>query len=297
MLKQADTFLHRIISSKNKLEGRLKLKKKALLVATNDAELPGISVVIPVIEKDLPLLAITIKHLKKYCQNPIKTIYIVSPDSLTIKEFCIMEDLVWVNEKVIAPVEKELIYDKIQNNLVNWIYQQFLKLSIDKIVEDAYCLILDCDTILLTKQYFVTHTKMILKSSDEYHFLYQKTNKAILPSLKWHSHSFIAHHQIIKIDILRELKQAVELYNKSDFFKVALEQCSLNFIKFSEYELYGSYVSTFYPNDVQIVYWNHKNLKAKDFKHFFRKPPNHFLTASFHNYNYDLFTKEWYSKC
>jgi hypothetical protein len=42
--------------------------------------LPSIDVLIPVAGKDIKHLDLVLSNLKKYCQNPISSIYIVTPD-------------------------------------------------------------------------------------------------------------------------------------------------------------------------------------------------------------------------
>jgi hypothetical protein len=253
--------------------------------------LPSISVVIPIIEKDLEILRVNVINFRKYCQNPIAEIYVVSPVSKLIEDECVMLKLKWVDEALIAPVSKDEILFRLGDPFrVNWFYQQFLKLSFDKIVSTKHYLVLDADTILLSPQYFVDNQKMILKMSDEFHYLYQLTNKRLIPELKIKLKSFITHHQLIQVEILQQLKKKISNGNDKELWQKILVTTKNNSNWFSEYELYGHFVRHFYPSLITIVYWHNKNLYRKQFSEkILESYSRRYASISFHNYNYQIY--------
>lgn len=251
-----------------------------------------LNILILVVEKDLSLLANCIELLRKNVANKIEKIFVVSPNTSNIKNICEELNVLWVDEKQLEPVSKSYIYSKYPNkSKTNWLYQQFLKLNVDKLINEGYCLITDVDTFLIQKQYFLKQTQMVLKTSDEYHILYASAVKKLLRTSKLLNRSFIAHHQLIALEILTELKYTI-LSNFVDQNNVW--DCILNVVNendgwFSEYELYGNYAYNKYRDLIFLQYWFNYNSYSKNIsKVNLAKISSKFLSCSFHNYNYSL---------
>jgi hypothetical protein len=252
--------------------------------------LPPISVIIPIVEKDLSILALNVVNLRKYCQNPITEILVVSPASEKIRKECELLNITWVDEVTVAPVSKESIHQLLGESFrVNWFYQQFMKLNFNTIVDTPQYLVLDADTILLSHQYFADQTHMILKVSDEYHYLYQFTNRNLIPGLKFRYRSFISHHQLISKEILQELKKQISNDEKLLWTRILFTiQNNKNW--FSEYELYGSFANQFYSDRIKLVYWYNKNLYSKNFQNAdLQLLEKKHISVSFHNHGYETY--------
>lgn len=165
-------------------------------------------------------------------------------------------------------------------------------MNLDKIISENYYLVLDADTILLSEQYFVDNERMILKVSDEFHYLYQITNKKLLDNFSFNFRSFIAHHQLISRDILIDLKSRISGGNDKILWSTILSKIKSNGNWFSEYELYGNFAIQFYEKEVKTVYWFNKNQYRKHFSNSdIDSISKKYASVSFHNYDYKSYKK------
>jgi hypothetical protein len=141
----------------------------------------------------------------------------------------------------------------------NWYFQQFLKMMYALFCETEYYLVWDADTLLLNKINFWEETptgdKCIFTLKGEYvssyfpvlkSFFEGKVNKKI-------NYSFIAEHMMINRNIMLELIGKMEVENNIEgtfFWEKIINAIRLENIYrgFSEFETYGNYVQTFYPD-------------------------------------------------
>ena len=131
-----------------------------------------------------------------------------------------------------------------------WYFQQFLKMgfSLSKYARDYY-LIWDADTLPLSKLEFEKNGQLLFTQKKEYHEEYFITMEKLLGLKKMKDFSFIAEHMLIKTDIMREIiskisNDSAEPWPFTLLMKVRPEANS----GFSEFETYGTYVSTYYPD-------------------------------------------------
>lgn len=264
---------------------------KTHVYSGDSASLPSIAIAILIIEKDLHLLQLNIESLRRFCQNPISNIFVISPANNKIKEQCQLLEVTWIDEEVVAPVKREKIHEFLGESFrLNWFYQQFIKLNLDTVITENHYLIIDADTILLNDQYFVSQEHMLLKVSDEYFYSYQVTNKGLIDNLSLRYQSFITHQQLISREILYEMKKRITFNGGHGLWDNILNAIKTNGNWFSEYELYGSFASQFYGDKIKIVYWHNKNSYVNNFtKSYLAKLEKKFVSASFHNYSYESY--------
>lgn len=245
-----------------------------------------IDVVIPLVEKDILNFEKCVKGLKRYSLNPIRNIYVVSPYSDKIDR--IVEnrnDLIFVHEDKVTNINSIEISTILgSSRMVGWLKQQLVKLNIDKI--DGILpntLVIDSDTILCKKQYFIHEQKIVLKYSDEFHLKYKLANGWLLNKYSFSFLSYISHHQIFNIYHLKELRNTVELNTRLTFNLAFLESYK-KYTLVSEYELYGQFVLTKYPSIYVRNYWFNLNRKITS---SIENVPINALSYSLHNYNYN----------
>jgi hypothetical protein len=246
-----------------------------------------IDVVIPLVKKDLPIVVSCIRGLRENCINPIGKIFIIAPDIDEIRLFCEQNGLIFLEENKISPINKSDLAEKIDSKKVGWILQQLIKLNADTIEGvNRYFLLMDADTILSRKQFFITNKRYILKWSDEFHFLYRFSNRKILGYSRFIPPSYIAHHQLIDANILSDLKRHIEKVSpKMKWFDTIIGTAIVNNNYFSEYELYATFLLKENKSNVVVQYWFNSNKeihKILDIKVI--KISQRFLSASFHNY-------------
>lgn len=208
-----------------------------------------VDIVIPLIEKDLEVALYTVRSIRAFIGHKVGKIYIISPESQKIRDFCKQEGCVFVLEGSLLPSPE------IQKQS-GWFVQQFLKLNADQIVENEHYLVVDGDTFFLRPQTFmegdtyflnVSRTPCPMRKTATAHFL---GNKAA------YKHDFVNHHMLFSKKILGEMKKHIEKR-----FQKPWEQALLDGIKkgdpyrggFSEYELYATYLTEFSGVDFRFL--------------------------------------------
>jgi hypothetical protein len=132
-----------------------------------------IDVVIPLIVKDLNTVEKCIEGLKKHSLNPIRNIYIISPNDQKIIDFTKQNKVIFINEDLVSDISTiEIINYLRDDKLIGWLKQQIIKLSVDNIIDIGNnVLLMDSDTILCKDQFFV---------SDKYSILLTRYNEILV---------------------------------------------------------------------------------------------------------------------
>jgi hypothetical protein len=186
----------------------------------------------------------------------------------------------FVGNNQIKFVDEDTLYDGMTFNTIKniieeiypsairktgWYFQQFLKIAYALISESNAYLVWDGDTIPLKRLEFIN------SESGRYYFNLIKTRarfvqayfntlgKLFYPPLKRViKESFISEHMIIDVKIMKEMISSIET-NKNlcgdTFFERILriiDRNSLGIGGFSEFETYGTYVYTKYPEKVEF---------------------------------------------
>jgi hypothetical protein len=249
----------------------------------------NIDVVIPVIERDLPILSLVICSLRKFSLNPIDKIYILSPSSDLIKIFCENNSCFYKDETELnLPIKQSLKYIANGNDRSGWLFQQLIKLSANNISDKEYVLVFDADTILLKPQLFVSKSKMMINCSDEYHWPYHEPIKKLLKIDKLFCLSFVSHYMILNAKILTQLKSDIEKFNNCSWAEAVINSVNMNEPSgFSEYETYGNYVYFKHRNKINLLYWNNVSVKRENIillDNLIKLYSKNFKSVSFHWY-------------
>lgn len=209
----------------------------------------AIDVGIMVLEKDLEILPLCIKGIRKHIRNKINNIYIICPSSDVIKKYCIDYNLKYVEESSVlgyGPRDLDIVV-KSRNDTLNrsgWLFQQLVKLS-GNIGDSQHVLFIDSDHILIKDHVFLTsEDKTVYYMSKEFHLPYYNNMKKLLrkkllvpPAL-----SFVSHKMLFDKDKLKELHRIVEMNNGEGkkWDKIIIESYDKKQESgFSEFELYG----------------------------------------------------------
>ncbi|EOR94009.1 hypothetical protein ADIARSV_2843 [Arcticibacter svalbardensis MN12-7] len=246
---------------------------------------PIIDLLIPLVEKDIPSIENCINSLKKYSVNPIRKIFVVSPESELIRNLCENLELYFINEDDILPVSKQNLISIIKDKTkIGWYIQQLIKLNSDTIIDLAEnYLVLDADTIMLSTQFFLSKEETIIKFSDEFHILYRLTNAKILGFWNLKPKSFICHHMIFNKNHLVKLKAYIEEIHRINWVSVILLEAEKNYYMFSEYELYAQFLLKKSNIKYKIQYWFNKNSFLKE-DNDISKVEERYQSVSYHNY-------------
>lgn len=248
-----------------------------------------LDIAIPVVEKDLAILPYTIESVKHYINHPVKNIYIISPNSDKIKDICKELKCTFINEITLLSLQK-MDFHYIVNgiNRTGWLYQQFLKLSLDSICSQEYFLMLDADTVLLRPQVFEINKKIVFLHSDEHHQPYYNFYKKLFGKSTLTNLSFTSHQCLMQKSKLTELKNEIEQKHAcGKWYYCILKLLNSTDFSLSEQEIYGQWMLHNYPDEMRREYWFNiasepKNIsKLNENKNFLAKK---YRSISYHHY-------------
>jgi hypothetical protein len=245
-----------------------------------------IDVIMPTTRKDWPSLPHAIVAARKKLRHRIRRFYVIGPESPKEDHSLFADDIIFLNEENVAPIEKSNIFYRPKGvNRAGWLFQQLIKLSCDEICEAEYVLALDADTILTHSQRLVKGGATVFNISEERHEPYHRIIRRLLPGMPVADFSFVSHHMLFKKEYLRELKKELARNGRQWFQRILDELEPEEMSGFSEYELYGNFVSFAHPDAVSIEHSLNQSYAARRINRLWYIKLRHpFLkAASFHN--------------
>jgi hypothetical protein len=226
--------------------------------------------VVCAIERDLPVLEIAIPYMWRFL-SPRRIILIAS--SSCLDKFSTKyhdaehkNDLCLVDEDKAAPgltlnnVRALLAARGAAPARAGWYFQQFLKLcySLNPKAGSHY-LVWDADTIPLRPMEFFNHDgRTFFETSAEYNPAYFATMQRLIGIGKAEPYSFISEHMMIErnkaVQLLKEICGSSEVSCRQVAERIisAIDAESLSESGFSEFETYGTYVTSKYPESVAV---------------------------------------------
>ena len=220
-----------------------------------------IDIVIPIIDKDLDILPLCLKGLKKNCNNVIDNIYLVAPAHFPIIDFANKNGLIFVDENSVLGYSAKDIncIDRSGNNISGWIFQQLLKLS-GRVGTNRYYVTIDADHILMRPHTFVTDKdKSVFYVSKEYYYPYYVTQKVLTGHFPFQNLSYIAHKMVFDKNQIQVLHKILEHERGRVWDQVIIETLKqIPMGSFSEFELYGHLYPTSHK---KRILWQQKELR------------------------------------
>ncbi|MBO5472319.1 MAG: hypothetical protein J6A08_00780 [Lachnospiraceae bacterium] len=147
-----------------------------------------------------------------------------------------------------------------------WYYQQFLKLYYAAFTKNEYYLAWDADTALVKRcSFFDSVTgRPYFDMKTEYHAPYFSTINTLFPDVdKIAKGSFVSEHMVFKKQYVLEMIREIESNNKipgTVFWEKIFNAAKIEDLKstasFSEFETYGSWVLTRYPDTYILREWS-----------------------------------------
>ena len=199
----------------------------------------------------------------------IKNIFIIDVASITKKSILLFNILFSVIFLLLKKIKKT---EYNEYNDINWYHQQFLKMSYSRICEKEYYLLWDSDTIPIKHINMFENENPIFDMKDEHHLAYFKTLHRLIPNLHFSRHSYISEHMIIKTEYMNNLLDKIEKnYNiQGKYFwekiLMSIELKDLTKSGFSEFETYGNFVDTIFPNVYRHRRWPSERHISKYFQ-------------------------------
>ena len=145
-----------------------------------------------------------------------------------------------------------------------WYEQQFLKMGYSRICKKNYYLIWDVDTIPIKHFNLFENNHPFFDMRTQRLIPYFNTINRLIPGLNFSNHSYVTEHMMIKTELMKNLLDNIEKNNEIPgilFWEKILMAIDVQYIHgsgFSEYETYGSFVDTRYPN-----FYYHRNWYSK----------------------------------
>ncbi|MDR3134079.1 MAG: DUF6492 family protein [Prevotellaceae bacterium] len=207
-----------------------------------------IDVVIPVIEKDLPVLPLCLEGVRTCVPHPIKNIYIVAPPQEEIRSFCEANGLVYVDEKSITGITPEELDMKItcDGKVIDrsgWLMQQLIKFS-GAVGTCRNYLCIDADHVLLQPHTFISQSgKPVFYMSYERHRPYYDMIIKLTGLERTSRLSYVAHKMIINREQLASLHRYIHGRRNENWLQAIVDAYDRTQVSgFSEYETYGCFV-------------------------------------------------------
>lgn len=196
-----------------------------------------LTIVIPAVEKDAALLVECLRSVKTYLRNPIQAVWIVAPESLLIRSIARDHGYEFVHEDQILPAPAKSLATR------GWVIQQLIKFNASAHVPTEDYLVLDADTVFLRPQFFFRGGKTVLRYSDQYELLYNRSLSLVFGHNRRFPVSFVTHHMVFNREAVQALLSHMEKQFDCTWWNVILSQLDNDtLISFSEFELYGHFI-------------------------------------------------------
>lgn len=248
-----------------------------------------IDIVIPVIEKDLKILPYCLEGIRNCVTSPIKSYYIVAPETPAIRDFCKRHSLQLVPEQsVLGFSVKDIRYAPNGTDRSGWIFQQMLKMA-GTIGTCDHFLVVDADHILLRPHTFLTADgQTVFYQSREYHQPYYDTLFAMTSHRFTDSLSYVDHKMLFSKQQLQRVKDTIEQHCGTPWTQAIIDRLNPDELScFSEYETYGS----LFPNEYKkVLPWRNKSLTVShlaDYDELVKRYAGRYLAITFPDYKKD----------
>ncbi len=249
----------------------------------------AVDVLILAVPKDYATLPLVIKSIKTFVKHPIGEIIIVAPDSSEVRLIAETSGCVFRDETQFLPISKQDIEYSVNGlDRSGWLFKMLLIFAGDKICANEHFLVIDADTLLIRPHVFAKDGKTLLLYSDEYHPPYFTAYRNLLGKNPPSCVSFVCHYMLFHRPKLNALRLAIEHHTGMTWYQAIIENTDRTIPSgFSEYETYGNFVLSRYPNSVWMEYWFNLSMDGSkvDLNHLPNSWSQHYRAVSFHSYN------------
>lgn len=219
--------------------------------------MPEFDLIIPVAKQDLNTALANIRYIQDNLK-PSKIVIITAEEVRRTFDKCASgdRDVVIIDESSMIP---NLTFHNVKKYMdkrgagkrTGWYFQQFLKMAYAFICDKEYYMSWDADTIPIRNHSMFEGDIPLFCTKKEYNKPYFDTLKKMLGMDKVIEDSFIAEHMMFNKQVMLELIQDLtKCGNKLWFYNIldSIADDALGQAGFSEFETYGTYAVTKYPN-------------------------------------------------
>jgi len=246
----------------------LKVNQNSSSIISSNNDLPSISLLLIVAQKDFDKLKLCIDQIVKHSLNPIYKIEIVVPQTdLTscmkiLKQIELKIPIDLFNEDDIININ---LREKMKLELKHkygWAIQQLLTLHMVSRSDSYGVLAINADTFILRDQVWLNEKFVqLLFQSPEYHEPYFKIIKKLFPKLNLVSYSHVTHHMLFQPELLRDFF-AKNGYNNLEDFMIKVLECfdkSQESPFCIEFEPYAQALHNFYQDRIELRRFSNSN--------------------------------------
>ena len=250
-----------------------------------------IDVVMCAIDKDYDILVHAIDSVRKNIKHPLGKIYIISPLSERIKAICEQKKCISIDENKVLPITKKDIEYKVDgHDRSGWLFQQLLKWGADKFTENDNFLVTEADTVFCRPRVFVNKSKIVFPvSSYPSHIPYFQAINNLLGLRVAPLINLTSHHGLYSKKILQSLKNDIEKHCNMKWYEAIIEKADRKEgSSVSDYDSYGQYALSKYPEDCELEYWYNIHFGRSDLgkiKTIIKKYAKNYKAISFHSYD------------
>jgi hypothetical protein len=220
-----------------------------------------LTVIVPAADKDTAVLPLCLRSAREMIRQPLEAVLVVSPESSSIREIASREGCTFVHEDTLLPRPAAELRTR------GWVLQQLIKFNACHYVRTTDYLVLDADTVFLRPQMFFRGGKSMLRYSDQYELLYNRSLELVFGHRRRFPVSFVTHHMLFRSDFMKELLSHLERRFARPWWEAILHEVDQgHLISFSEYELYGNFVLSRpgWRRDFVLEYWKGLDRSASE---------------------------------
>ena len=251
---------------------------------TSDDLNRSLTVIVPAVEKDAPVLPNCLRSIREMVQQDLVEVWVVAPESAIIRKLATAEKCKFVLEDAILP------RPAVELKCRGWVLQQFIKLNAPAFVSTPDYLVVDADTVFLCPQSVFKGGKTVLRYSDQYELLYNRSLELVFGHPRRFPVSFVTHHMLFNAPLVEELLLLIEQRFGRSWWEAILKEVDKGHpISFSEYELYGHFVLSrpLWKRRFCLEYWHGLDRRTEelaDLDAVRRAAAGRFNTVSFHRH-------------
>lgn len=218
----------------------------------------------PLVSKDIDVFRYCARFAAMRVAHPIRRHYVAGPEEPALRDVCRELGCTFVPEAELLGFDLQGLLDRCNSGQrferAGWLYQQLLKLAVDRLAGDLQaCLVLDGDTVFVSPVAFEENGRFILNITDGYAAEYDPSTSKLLGSKRLSSFSFVAHHMLFRMNLLRGLHEHLEQRFKLPWIDAILQNLDLkSFFPLSEYELYANWALMQDRKHHKVEYWHNQ---------------------------------------
>lgn len=193
------------------------------------------------------LLDYCVRSIRRYVQDPILDIVVVSNARLPPGDYRVVQDQDFWHQ-----LDLDGRYDALYK--ANWTRQQIFKLNVDLLVQ-GHALIVDAEVLFLRPTLWLHNGRSNLYTSlSPYNKPYFNLIRGLLGMTKCHAHSFITDAMLFSTKVLQSMRSDIETHTGKVWIDAVNDLLTNHQDQvLSEFELYGTYVMTKHSSSINSV--------------------------------------------